>query len=113
MTPVIEAILTFLANVGGYALAAFVVIHFIRKAGSGWRGLPDAAVALFLLWMLTMAVYVGLEFWVDTYGSVNRVPPWLDASDGIAENIQSEVFQVWLASMVFKWLKWPGSPESK
>jgi hypothetical protein len=114
MSVVLQAVLTWVSNVGGYALAILVVIHSARRSREGkWVVFfPAAAFALFVLWMITMAWYVASIFWVDTYPE-HSVPPWLEASSGIAENIQSEVIQVWLAALLFKYLRWPGSPESK
>jgi len=110
----LEAALTVVGNIGGYALAALVVIVVVRRSGSrDWiAGFPKAASALFVLWCITLAWYVVTEYWLGDY-TVNRHPDWLESSNGIAENIQSEVFQVWLAALVFKYLRWPGSPESE
>lgn len=114
MSTLIEALLTIIANVGGYALAAIVVVHSARRArarAERW-GFGDAGLALFVLWVLTMIWYVATVFWSDSYPE-HSIPPWLESSEGAAENIQSEVFQVWLASLVFKHARWPGSPESQ
>jgi hypothetical protein len=121
MKEVFEALLTALANIGGYALAALVVVHYLRRHGSFVAGFPAAATALFVLWALIVFWYIGTEYWLDQYPQTiergarafSQPPTWLDASNGIAENQQSEVFQVWLAALVFKYLKWPGTPESQ
>jgi hypothetical protein len=113
MGTILEALLTIIANLGGYALAVLVVVHSIRRSGSG-RGLPDAATALFVLWVLTLSFYVATEFYMDDrWSNPHNVPPWAESTNGIAENIQSEVVQIWIAALVFKYLRWPGSPESK
>lgn len=111
-----EILLTTAANVGGYALAFMVIVHGARKAReagalSEWH-LGDAALALFSLWVMAMFWYVVTVYWLDSY-PVHSQPPWLEATSGAAENIQSEIIQVWLAALVFKWTRWPGSPESK
>lgn len=114
MDEVLQALLTWAANVAGYALAFLVVVHAARRSrGGSWvAAFPAAAFALFVLWTVTLGWYVGSMYWVDSYPE-HSVPPWLEASSGVAENIQSEVIQVWLAALVFKYLRWQGSPESK
>jgi hypothetical protein len=110
-----ESVLTFLGNLGGYALAFLVVVHATRRQGEGYvKGFPAAATALFILWSLTMAAYVGTEYLIErSYQHEDSVPLWLDSSNGISENIQSEVIQIWIAALIFKYLRWPGSPESQ
>lgn len=112
--PVEESILTILGNIGGYALAVLVVVHFLRKTpGEDFVTVfPKAAAALFVLWVSVTTWYVASEAWVSSFPA-HRAPDWLESSNGISENNQSEIFQIWLAAVVFKWLKWPGSPESK
>lgn len=115
MNAATQALLTASANIAGYAAAALVVIHGIRKNDNKVAiGFPAAATALFFLWAAVLCWYVGTECLIDiNYAHEDSVPVWLDSSNGIAENNQSEIFQVWLAALVFKWLRWPGTPESK
>jgi hypothetical protein len=115
MDAVPQAILSAILNLGGYAAAALVVIHAIRKNGHRFdSGFPAAALALFFLWAVVLCWYVGTELIIaQNYAHEDSVPLWLDSSNGIAETNQSENFQVWLASLTFKYLRWPGSPESK
>lgn len=109
----LEAFLTVLANIGGYAFACVVIVHAVRMAeGNFVVGFPKAATALFVLWVMVLAWYVGSMYWLGTYPHAEP-PDWLESSSGIAENNQSEILQVWLASLIFKYLPWPGSPESK
>jgi hypothetical protein len=61
---------------------------------------------------LTLALYVESEYWL-AQKSPHNPPTWLEATNGVLENIQSEVIQIWLAALVFKYLRWPGSPESE
>lgn len=98
----------------GYALAAVVVMRSAQKArrlAMEWE-FGDAALALFVFFALVMVWYVITEYWLGTKPP-HDPPAWLESSNGVAENIQSEIFQVWLAAMYFKHLRWPGSPESK
>jgi predicted acyltransferase len=114
MNNVIEVLLTAAANIVGYALAAVIVVGSARRArrkAVQW-GFGDAALALFVFFSLVMVWYVVTEYWLGTK-SPHDPPGWLEATNGAAENIQSEIFQVWLAALVFKHLRWPGSPESK
>jgi hypothetical protein len=115
MPETFQILLTILGNVAGYALAFLVVVFAIRSHGGSWvAGFPAAASALFILWFLTMSWYVGTMFYIDDHwSSMDSVPPWAESTSGAAENIQSEVIQVWLAALVFKYLRWPGSPESE
>jgi hypothetical protein len=102
MSDKLQALLTIVGNIGGYALAFVVVTYGMRRSGkrSYAAGFPAAATALFFLWVATLTWYVWTELLQQS-------------SNGIAENIQSEVIQVWLAALIFKHLNWPGSPESK
>lgn len=115
MSDVAQALLSAIGNIAGYAAAALVVIHGIRKNNRNFvGGFPAAATALFFLWAAVLCWYVGTEFIIEqNYRHEDNVPLWLDSSNGIAENNQSEIFQVWLAALVFKYLRWPGSPESE
>lgn len=115
MSDVLQAVLTAAANVAGYGLAFWVVVHAVRRSGQSWAvGFPAAATALFFLWVITLAFYVGTEFYMDAHWqNPHNVPPTVEATNGIAENIQSEVIQIWLAALCFKYLRWPGSPESQ
>lgn len=113
MDPTLEALLTALGNAAGYAGAVLLVVHSVRKAeGRFVVGFPKAAAALFALWALVLGWAVASGYWLNTYPHAEP-PDWLDASNNIAWNMQSEVWQVWLASLVFKYLAWAGSPESK
>jgi|SRR3954452_22593718 hypothetical protein len=115
MSDKLQALLTIVGNIGGYALAFVVVTYGMRRSGkrSYAAGFPAAATALFFLWVATLTWYVWTELLQQGYRHMENIPLWLQSSNGIAENIQSEVIQVWLAALIFKHLNWPGSPESK
>lgn len=115
MSDELQFFLTVVGNVGGYALAFLVITYGMRRSGNRNYavGFPAAATALFVLWVASLTWYVGTELLAQDYRHIENVPLWLQASNGIAENIQSEIIQVWLAALVFKHLRWPGSPESQ
>lgn len=115
MSDLVQALLTIVGNVAGYTLAFLIVIHVVRASGGSWTvGFPAAATALFILWVLCLSFYIGTEFYMDAeWKNPHNIPPWAESTNGAAENIQSEVIQVWLAALVFKYLRWPGSPESE
>lgn len=107
-----EAVVTALANIVGYAAAVLIVVHFVRRAGGSFVvGFPQAAFALFVLWCAALGFYVGTEYWIASEGE--RAPAWMESTNGIAENVQSEILQIWIAAFLFSKLRWPGSPESK
>lgn len=112
MSNVIEVLLTSAGNVFGYVLASLAVVYSLRRKRTQKWSFGDASVALFVLFAFTMVWYVATEYWLGTKPP-HDPPAWLESTNGVAENIQSEIFQVWLASLVFKHLRWPGSPESK
>lgn len=114
MDEIVQALLTFLANVGGYGVAVIALLYVFRGGNPTVARIGTALWALFALWAICVGWYIGTEFWIDAnYQTEDAVPPWLDSSNGIAENNQSEVWQVWLATLIFKHLRAPGSPESK
>jgi hypothetical protein len=112
-SPTAEAALTALANFAGYLALFAVIIYALRALNRRKVGrVPAAALALVVAFGCVMAWYVGTVFWLDTY-PVHDQPPWLEATSGVAENVESEIIQVWLAALLFAHLLWPGSPESK
>lgn len=123
MNTILEAALTSVGLVGGYMIAAIVVVMLTPRQERLTDRIASAAVALGVLFALCVVVFVGSEFWLDSLPeAVERIggpfsyqanPTWLDAVNKASENMLSEVFQIWLAALVFKHLRWPGSPESK
>jgi hypothetical protein len=112
-TQTIDAILTTLVNLLGFTgIVVLTVWVFSKSPRDRTAGIGHAAWALWWLWALTLSLYVASEFWLSEKPPHNP-PPWLEATNGILENIQSEVVQIWVAALVFKYLRWPGSPESK
>jgi hypothetical protein len=110
----LDAVLLAAANVVGY-LALFVLsVYLLRLMQRDGRVGPFKAAALGLVidYAVVTLWYALTMYALDSYPH-GQEPVWLDASSGIAENIQSEVIQVWLASLFFANLRWPGSPESK
>lgn len=113
MSQIVEAILTTLGNLFGFTGIVFLTVWLLRKPpGDRLAGIGRAAWALWWLWALTLALYVESEYWL-AQKSPHNPPTWLEATNGVLENIQSEVIQIWLAALVFKYLRWPGSPESE
>jgi amino acid transporter len=112
MSEATEVLVTSAGNVAGYALAAVVLIWLFRKGNPTVGRIGTAAWVLFLLWITSLVWYVATEYWLGSW-TINTAPEWLEASNGIAENNTSEVWQVWLAMLIFKHLREPGSPESK
>jgi hypothetical protein len=112
-THTLEAVVTTLGNlIGITGIVLLFVWAFRQPPGARVAGLGKAAWALWMMWGVTLALYVGSEYWLSEE-SAHNPPTWLSATNGILENIQSEVVQIWIASLVFKYLPWPGSPESK
>lgn len=109
----VEAILTSLGNLLGFSGIVVLVVWTLRKPpGDRIAGIGRAAWALWWLWALTLSLYVASEYWLAEEPPHNP-PTWLEATNGILENLQSEVVQIWVAALIFKYLRWPGSPESK
>lgn len=116
-----EAVLTCLGLIGGYMLAAVVVLVITPKQEKLSDRLASAALALTLLFALTVVAFVWTEYRLDEYPefiiehgeATSGSPTWLRAWNGAAENMLSEVFQVWMAALYFKHRPWPGSPESE
>jgi hypothetical protein len=112
-TQTAEAVLTTLGNLIGFTGIVLLTVWVLRRPpGDRTAGIGRAAWALWWLWALTLSLYVASEFWLAEEPPHNP-PTWLDATNGILENLQSEVIQIWIAALVFKYLRWPGSPESK
>jgi hypothetical protein len=108
-----EVLLTSVLNVVGYTAVFLTTVWLLAEFERHQIGpVPAAALALFSIWVLITVWYVATVYWLDGY-SQHGQPPWLVATSGMAENIQSEVIQVWAAALVFKHLLWPGSPESQ
>jgi hypothetical protein len=113
MSQTVEAVLTTLGNLFGFTGIVFLTVWLLRKPpGDRLAGIGRAAWALWWLWALTLALYVASEYLL-AQKSPHNPPTWLEATNGVLENIQSEVIQIWLAALVFKYLRWPGSPESE
>lgn len=113
MSQPLQVAVTSLANIGGYTTLFVVIVALVAALDRRSVGrIPAAALALFGAWIITTCWYVATEYWVGSY-TVNTTPEWLEATNGIAENIQSEVIQIWIAALVFAHLLWPGSPDSK
>lgn len=113
MSQTVEAVLTTLGNLFGFTGIVFLTVWLLRKPpGDRLAGIGRAAWALWWLWALTLALYVVSEYWL-AQKSPHNPPTWLETTNGVLENIQSEVIQIWLAALVFKYLRWPGSPESE
>jgi hypothetical protein len=72
----------------------------------------SAAIFLFGLWVILLVGHYGFTYWVDTYPP-HHAPTTVEWMEAVLENLQSEVWQVWLAALVFKWFRWYGTPESK
>jgi hypothetical protein len=109
----LEAIATTLVNLLGFTGIVVLIIWVFRSAPDGRSGLvAKAAWALWWLWCVTLSLYVATEFMLAEK-SPHNPPTWLEATNEILENLQSEVVQIWVAALVFKYLRWPGSPESK
>jgi len=109
----VEAILTTLSNLLGFSGIVILTVWVLhKKPGDRIVGIGQAAWALWWLWALTLSFYVASEYWLAQEPPHNP-PTWLEATNGILENIQSEVVQIWVAALIFKYLRWPGSPESK
>jgi uncharacterized membrane protein YbhN (UPF0104 family) len=116
-----EAILTFLGLTGGYMLAAVVVLAITPKQDRLPDRLASASIALTLLFALCVVAFVWTEYRLDQYPefiiengkAMSSEPTWLRAWNGAAENMLSEIFQVWMAAFYFKHRPWPGSPESE
>jgi hypothetical protein len=121
MSELLEAILTTVGIFGGYILAAIVVLVVTPKQERLPERLASAAIALTALFLICTAVFVASEYWLDSWPEYaiegqlvqSERPTWLDAVNAAAENMLSEVFQIWLAAMYFKHRRWPGSPEDK
>jgi 4-amino-4-deoxy-L-arabinose transferase-like glycosyltransferase len=117
----LEAVLTAVCLTAGYMLAAVVVLAVTPKQERLPDRLASAAVALTLLFAACVAFYVWTEYRLDVYPefiiehgeATSGAPTWLRAANGAAENMLSEVFQVWMAAYYFKHRPWPGSPESE
>lgn len=108
-----EAIFTSLGNLVGFSGIVLLVVWMLRKPpGDLIAGIGRAAWALWWLWALTLSFYVASEYWLSEE-SAHNPPTWLEATNGILENLQSEIVQIWLAALIFKYLRWPGTPESK
>lgn len=115
MSETMQAVMTAAANIIGYLLLVAVTVYGLVavRRRFGWRRFPYyAAAALVLDFAVIFSWYVGTVYWLDSYPHADQ-PPWLDATSGAAENLQSEVWQVWMTSLVFTWLEWRRSPESK
>lgn len=113
MSDQLEAIFTTLANLIGFSGIVLLIVWVFRlPSADRAAGIGFAAWALWWLWCITLALYVGTEYWLATE-SPHNPPTWLEATNGILENLQSEVVQIWIAALVFKHLRWPDSPESK
>jgi hypothetical protein len=113
MSETLQAALTAAGNFAGYVALFLVTVAALTYAQR--RGLTAgraAAAALILDFELVLVWYVATMFWLDSYPHADQ-PPWLESTSGIAENIQSEIIQIWIAALVFKWLLWKGAPESK
>lgn len=112
-TELLEGIVTTLGNLVGFSGIVLLVVWMFRlPPNDRVAGIGKAAWALWWLWAITLAGYVGTEYWLATEPPHNP-PTWLEATNGILENLQSEVVQIWIAALIFKYLRWPGSPESK
>ncbi len=117
----IEALVTIVALVAGYLAATIVVLAATPKQENLPNRLAAAAIALFLLFVVSMASFVGSEYVMDQYPefviqateATSGSPLWVRAWNKVAENMVSEVFQVLMAALYFKHRRWPGSPESK
>lgn len=98
----------FLTVIG--VLVAMGVAYLIARSSHFY----SAVIFLFVLWLillgwqdyLTWREGVHLAHGHDQHN-------WLRFMNAAIENLQSEVWQVWLATLVFKHLIHVGSPESK
>lgn len=113
MSNTLEAALVAAANFAGYLTLFALIVYALRALDRRKVGpFPSAGLALVIGFGCAMAWYVATVYWLDSYPHADQ-PPWLEATSGVAENIQSEVIQVWIAALLFAHLLWPGSPESK
>jgi hypothetical protein len=112
MSTIVQAILTTIGNYAGYAVASLLLIAIFRTRNPTVAQIGTALWVLGILWFMVVGWFVASEFWIDTFPP-HQAPTWLEASNSVAENNQSEVFQVWLATMLYKYCRAPGSPESK
>ena len=114
MSNLLEAALTIVGLVGGYMLAAVVVVAVTPKQERLPDRLAAAAIELTLLFILCVAAFVATEYWIDAkFDRDEDVWGWLSAWHAAAENMLSEVWQIWVAALYFKHRPWPGSPESE
>ena len=98
-------LLTILGTLGALLLAAYIarVSHFY-----------SAVIFLIVVWLILLganAYMTYLEGVHLVHGHEHH--SGLRFANAALENLQSEVWQVWLATMVFKHLIHVGSPESK
>lgn len=109
----LEAVLTILGNLIGFTGIVLLFVWIFRQPDRDRVAkIGQAAWALWWLWAVTLAFYVISEYMLAEK-SPHNPPTWLESTNGILENLQSEVIQIWIAALIFKHLRWPGSPESK
>jgi hypothetical protein len=124
MSLALEAIVTGLSLFGGYLLAAVVVLLVTPKQERLPERIASAAIALTILFALCVVSFIASEVVQDQFPqsqikevvpgffeSESGIPLWVDSWNKIAENMVSEVWQIWLAALYFKHRRWPGSPE--
>ncbi len=112
-THTFEGIVTTIVNLFGFTGIVVLIVWLFRLTPTERVGIAArAAWALWWLWCVTLSIYVGTEFMLSEE-SPHNPPTAIEATNEIFENLQSEVVQVWVAALVFKYLRWPGSPESK
>jgi hypothetical protein len=83
-----------------------------KKDGLTWKWAFGAAVILFVGWLILLAAHYGTVYWVDSY-EPHQAPSYVEWFEGVMENLQSEIWQIWLAAIIFKHFRWIGTPESK
>ncbi len=72
----------------------------------------SAFIVLVTLALLFNVMHAHGEWLVEQYPQ-HQVPWLAEWYRGTFENLQSEVWQVWLAAAVWAGLRWKGTPESK
>lgn len=78
-----------------------------------WRHAKGAALIIFGVWLVLLAAHGILEWKYDahlTHGHDHWGLTWVNH---VAENLQSEAWQVGFAAWVFTHFLWKDSPESK